>query len=235
MSSSRRSLLLLVGVLVLGTMAGSATTVLPLQAEAIEGWVFFSPNTLSGLTFDGSIQQLRSPEQRRGRLLVPGLLADLGLPGAKIDDAIGDWDGGVENSLLVQMPHILDAATLRYAGAWLGLSFRQRAVLIFHARADGRDRLTILEIPASLPQVRRQLDGLGILDRTLVVSEAGCRVLVVDPRGDQQAQLERAARALGGRMVSRAGRSELLAGDTRDAATRRYRDAMWTWRVAAKR
>ena len=233
--SSRRSLSFLLVVLVLGTLAGSAPTLRRPQANPVEGWVFFSPNTLSGLTYEGSIRRLRSPEQQRARLIVPGLLVDLGLPRATIDDAIGDWDGGVENSLLVRLPHIRDTATLRYAAAWLGLSCRQRAVLIFHARADGGDRLVTIDVHVPLDLVRRRLDDLGIRDRTLVVSDDGCRIVVVDPRGEGQARLELAARALGGRMVSQPGRSELLAGDTRDAATRRYRNAMWTWRVSAKR
>ncbi len=235
MSSSRRSLLLFVSVLLFGTVVGSAPTYRRQRAESIEGWVFFSPNTRSGLTYEGSIRGLLSPEQQRGKVIVPGLLHDLGLPSAKVHDAIGDWDGGVENSLLVQLPNIRDPATLRYAAAWLGLSCRQQAVLLFHARVDGSDRLTILDVKAPVDEVRRRLDGFGIRDRTLVVSEDGCRIFVVDPRGEQQERLEQAARSLGGRMASQPGRAEVLAGSTRDAATKEYRSAMWTWRVSARR
>ena len=235
MSSSRRSLLLFVGVLILGTLVGSAPMARRPQTGPIEGWVFFSPNTASGLTFEGSVRQLRSPEQQRGRLIVRELMANLGLPLATVHDAIGDWGGGVENSLLVHLPHIRDPATLRYAAAWLGLSCRQQAVLSFHARADGPDRLTVIDARIPLDEIRRRLDGLGVFDRTIVSSDDGCRVLVVDPRGEQQALLERAARALGGQMVSQAGRSEMLAGATHDAATRQYRHAMWSWRVSARR
>jgi hypothetical protein len=235
MSSSRRALFFLLGILILGTLGGSGSALRRPPTGPVAGWLFFSANTRQGLTFDDSVRLLRSPAQRHGRLLVPGLLEDLGLPSAGIHDAIGDWEGGVENSLMVHLPHIRDAATLRYAAAWLGLACRQQAVLIFHAREDDGDRLTTIDVRASIGQVRRALDGLGILDRTLVATNGGCRVIVVDPQGRRQGRLEQAARTLKGRMVSQPGRCEMLAGSTPDAATRRYRDAMWTWRVTAKR
>ena len=235
MSSSRRSLFSLVGILILGTLGVSAPTFGPPRAAPVEGWLFFSANTRPGLTFDDSVRQLASPQQRHGRLLVPGLLDDLGLPSAGVYDAVGDWEGGVENSLVVQLPHIRDAATLRYAAAWLGLACRQQAVLIFYARANGRDRITIIEVRSPIAQVRWALDDLGILDRTLVASEGGCRIIVVDPQGRRQGRLVQSALTSRGRMVSRSGHSEMLAGSTPDAATSRYRNPMGAWRVSAKR
>jgi hypothetical protein len=63
----------------------------------------------------------------------------------------------------------------------------------------------------------------------------GCQVIVVDSDGLQQARLEKVAAVLRGEMRTRAGCCEMLVGATPDAATRRYQDALRTWRVSARR
>ena len=127
---------------------------------------------------------------------MPRLIDDLGLPSARVHDAIGDWAGSVENAVLVQMPASGDMATLRFAAAWLGLMCRQQAVLLFCADPAGDDRLATFDVDAPIDHVRHQLDRHGIRERTIIARPGGCWVVVVDPGGGRQAQLGRAARSL---------------------------------------
>ena len=66
-----------------------------------------------GLSLRQAVDRLRAPAHERCRTLAEKVLRDLSAGPALVHDAIGDWEEGVENSLLVVLPRSPDADTLR--------------------------------------------------------------------------------------------------------------------------
>jgi hypothetical protein len=194
-------------------------------APAGPALLFFSSNTEDGLSLRQAVDRLTEPAHERCRTLAEKVLRDLSAGPALVHDAIGDWQDGVENSLLVVLPRSPDAGTLRRAAAWFGLIGDQKAVLAFRPEPGGRDVLATLVVPGTLEEVRGQLTLQGVHDRTILVEADGCRVIVV-VEGDRYAELALAAAKMNATIERRRGRSELLAAPTRDEARKRYREVL---------
>jgi hypothetical protein len=219
---SRTSLALLAALLAAAWAAVAAHRPAESHGPAV---LFFSSNTEDGLSLRQAIDRLSHPAHERCRTLAEKALRQLSAGPALVHDAIGDWEDGVENSLLVVLPRSPDAGTLRRAAAWFGLIGDQKAVLAFRPERGGRDVLATLVVPGTLEEVRERLTGHGVRDRTILVEADGCRVIVV-VEGDRYADLAAAAARMNGTIERRAGRSELLAAPTRDEARRRYREVL---------
>lgn len=187
--------------------------------------LFFSSNTEDGLSLRQAVDRLNAPAHERCRARAERVLRDLSAGPALVHDAIGDWQDGVENSLLVVLPRSPDAGTLRRAAAWFGLIGDQKAVLAFRPEPGGRDVLATLVVPGTLEEVRNLLTMHGVLDRTILVEADGCRVIVV-VEGDRYAELAVAAARMKATIERRHGRSVLLAAPTRDEARRRYQEVL---------
>ncbi|MFO0844046.1 MAG: hypothetical protein U0797_16870 [Gemmataceae bacterium] len=179
--------------------------------------LFFSSNTEDGLSLRQAVDRLGAPAHERCRARAERVLRELSAGPALVHDAIGDWQDGVENSLLVVLPRSPDAGTLRRAAAWFGLIGDQKAVLAFRPEPGGRDVLVTLVVPGTLEEVRDRLTVHGVHDRTILVEADGCRVIVV-VEGERYAELAAAAARMKATIDRRHGRSELLAAPTRDEA-----------------
>lgn len=229
---SRTSLALLAALLVAARLVvGGYGSAEPARGPAL---LFFSSNTDDGLSLRQAVDRMNGPAHERARTLAGKVLRDLSAGPALVHDAIGDWEGGVENSLLVVLPRSPDADTLRRAAAWFGLIGDQKAVLAFRPERGGRDVLATLVVPGTLSEVRDQLTLQGVHDRTILVEAAGCRVIVVI-EGDRYADLALAAARMNATIERQAGRSELLAAPTRDEARKRYHEVLRQGWFAAKR
>ena len=108
---------------------------------------------------------------------------ELGLDTAQAS-AYGDWNGGSEASLLARVKGEVPWETLRYAAALKGLAGHQKAVGIFHAEPDGQDALHEFTLPvADWREARTLLASRGIENRTLIPTEGGTRVILIDQGG----------------------------------------------------
>jgi hypothetical protein len=193
-------------------------------------YLFLSPNTEDHLSLVEASKRLDSPVQQRYRQLAGDILQRLGVPDAKVHDALGDWGDCVENSLLVVLP-ATDPPTLRCAAAWFGLVAEQKAVLAFHPDPAGSHMLTVLDLPGhDLRAARWLLDQHGIRDRTILAHPGGCRVIVLETDSSGPALLQ-AARDAGGRLHHCIGRGECLAGPTRSQARQRYAEILRAYQV----
>ncbi len=217
-------------LLALALLLAGALAALPRSTDrpqpASPAILFLSPNTDADLSLEESIRRLAMPEHLRFRRLAARILLELAVGPGQVHDAVGDWDGGVENSLLVVLMQPPDADTLRCAAAWFGLAADQKAVLAFRPDVRGPDVLATFEMPATLFEARRLLDGHGIRDRTILVESEGCRVFVLDEGGRRGVLLGKVAEASKGRLTRQRGYGETLAGATRAPARRRYREVL---------
>src|SRR5205823_5452536 len=111
----------------------------PAPAPVGSACLLLSPNVDDGLDLAEARRRLRSPEHARYRRLAGDILDDLGIRRHQVHDALGEWQGGVENSLLVGLVGPADPGTLACAAACFGLAAQQKAVLAFHADPAGPD------------------------------------------------------------------------------------------------
>lgn len=220
---SQVALAVLLGALLFGGLAPALSPTTPKSGLAL---VFFSSNTEEGLTLHQAVERWEWPEHVRCRHLTRKLLAELDAGSALVHDGIGDWADGVEHSLLVVWPESIDIETLRQAAAWLGLLGDQKAVLAFRADPHGEDRLLRLFLPGSLADVRDWLSRHGIHERTILMDDVGCYVLVVDDGRPSLKKLKRLVQQRRGRIEAMSGRLEVLAAPTRDEARKRYHEVL---------
>lgn len=185
--------------------------------------LFLSSNTEEGLTLEESLRRLAAPPQQQSRHLATAILRKLGAGPVLVHDALGDWEGAVENSMVVELPDAPDHATLRWAAAWFGLLARQKAVLAFRSDPTGDDLLLVLHVPGLLQEVRDLLDGHAIHDRTILLEADRCRVLILDEGGARHRQLQAIAQQAKAHLISQRGRCEILAAPTREEAGKHYR------------
>ncbi len=224
-----RSLLALVVLLAACVAIPVGSSVHPVLAGP--SYLFLSPNTDDHLSPAEASRRLASPAQFQYHQLAGDILKQLGVNDAKVHDVLGDWDDNVENSLLVVLP-AAHPQTLRCAAAWFGLVAQQKAVLAFHPDPEGNHRLTVLDLPGrNLAAVRRLLDEHGIHDRTILVHQGGCRVIVLESHLADPA-LRDAALAAHGRLHSYTGRGECLAGGTRLQARERYAEIIQAYQLS---
>src|SRR5262245_40141818 len=139
----------------------------PAPAADASAYLFVSPNTREDLDVDQAMRQLDSPEHARYRRLAGDVLRRLGVRQPRVSDALGEWQGAAENSLLVTIHEPVDAATVACAAALFGLAAKQKTVLAFHPEADGEHVLAVIELRGrSLRSSRELLDRRGFYERT---------------------------------------------------------------------
>jgi hypothetical protein len=190
----------------------------PSAPATASAYVFVSPNTRDDLDVSEARRQLDSPEHVRYHRLAGDVLRRLGVRRPLVSDAVGEWQGSAENSLLVTIDEPVDPRTVACAAAWFGLAAKQKVVLAFHPDASGEQVLAVIEGPGrSLSSVRRLLDRHGFFDRTLIEGAGGWRAVVLAEGGRRRA-LERVP----GAKVCR-GRAVMIGAATADAARERYR------------
>ena len=221
--SSSRPVVALAGLVLILAGVGLLPTYRPAAEPTSLACLLLSPNVDDGLDLPEARRRLGTPEHARARRLAGDILDELGIRGYRVRDALGDWQGGVENSLLVVLAGPADPGTLACAAACFGLAARQKAVLAFHAEQAGPDALVHFELPGrSLDEMRRVLDRQGLRERTLLRAEAGWRAILLVSAGKAAAL----AKVPGARLNVQFGRGVLLGERTRAGASERYRQVI---------
>jgi hypothetical protein len=191
--------------------------------QAGPAYLFLSPNTDENLSPAEATLRLRSPEQACFRQLAGDILRQVGAQ-VHVEDAIGDWSDGVENSLLVVVPTPPDLWTLRYAAAWFGLLAEQKGVLVFRPAAGGPDELAILNVAErDLARLRRALDDHGISSRTIVRTATGQRVVILDEGRRWHRNVERLAQWYNTPVRVTTGTGACVAEESSSRARQKYR------------
>lgn len=189
-----------------------------------EGFSFYSPNKKENLTFDDAVAALKSEEQMTARKLADEIDADLKLK-KTVDDAIGDWADGAENSIFERFLGPLSPDDLRYSLAQKGLANEQKAVIGFTREKGGPDKLYVVSVPEKdLAKVREELAKNGIEFRTLVPGNEATDVVVYDKGGALREGVRGFARNYGksARVKEYEGRGDFIGADTRDEARAVY-------------
>jgi hypothetical protein len=201
----------------------------PVAAPAGSACLLLSPNVDDSLDLQEARRRLRSPEHVRYRRLAGDILDELGMGRRQVHDALGEWQGGVENSLLVVLTGPTDPMTLSCAAACFGLAARQKTVLAFHADPAGPDALLTLDLPGrSLDEVRGLLDRHGLCTRTLVPAEHGWRAVILV----SAAHVSALEVLPGARVQVQTGRGVMLGEPTRDGASEYYRQVIRAYRAS---
>ncbi len=203
----------------LGTLLRKARTV-----------AFSSPN-VEQLDFGQALNRLHSDNHRQFRESAAQLLNRLQVKG-KIEDAIGDWEDGAENSLVHDL-NVPSHDLSRYIAAWLGRIGKQKAVLHFIPDKAGKDFLHETTVPQTdLASLRGQLSQLGIQFRTLVPQPEGTKVLLFDEGGQLKDRFVQFARANRGQVQQLSGTGEFIGGPDRAAASEKYRQIIGDYESA---
>src|SRR5262249_5490645 len=148
------------------------------------------------------------------------LLAKLGITKHQVEDAIGDWSDGAENSVAARLDEPVDPKKVHYMAAWMGLLGHQKSVLAFVPDQGGHDYLHEIQTSQTdLSFLRRRLSELGIPFRTLVPHhKEGTTIYVWDQGKKLVDNIQAAKGTFGGKISTVPGTGTLIGenpGETR--------------------
>src|SRR5882672_1270078 len=202
-------------VLYLGLLLFSCVTVAQQRAQhPNDAFLFVSPNTASGLSFQRAVRNLRSLDEITLIKAARVLLCRIEVT-ARITPAIGSWSDGVENSVLIHGP--LDVDRIRYLSAMLGHRAHQKSVLYFRKQPNGPVTMYTMRLGRRRPSLEKTakiLEKSGIQFRTLIPSGNRTIVYIVDLKGGLKLRVDIAARRLNAKASSAMGSSEVIGDDT---------------------
>jgi hypothetical protein len=199
----------------------------PVQSGPIKkAHVFSSPNT-GELNFPQALTASQSSGQAGFRHIALDLLGKLGIRQHQVEDAIGDWSDGAENSVAARLDEPVDPSKVQYLAAWMGLLGHQKSVLAF-IPGEGPDTLHELQTSQTdLSFLRRRLSEIGIPFRTLVPHhKEGTTIYVWDQGNKLSPNVHAAKDTFGGQISSIPGTGTLIGEDpsqTRSASRANYR------------
>jgi len=193
---------------------------------------FFSPNTQENLTFEDAWKKLNSPEQQqaisRAQFLVKSVFGT-----GTVQNAIGDWADGAENSAVVTVPgHNKEA--LDFTMATLGKELNQKAVLSFVHDETGDDRVYSMHTNQDIQTVRQILQQNGVNFRTIVPEGKGATIHVFDQGGKMVDAIGKSAQALKAEgLTVIAGSGSFIGGDTREEGQKQYEQVIGRYKKAS--
>ena len=185
----------------------------------------FSPNTEENLSFEQANERVRSGNQASFRKMTDHVLRSVGVKDFKTFDAIEDWNDGAENSVVQMIPGGADPKTIDYAASWYGLLGNQKSVLTFHSDPQGPDSVYQLPVQETdTNKVRNDLTSLGIQYRTIVPTNKGHLVLVVDTGRQLRPAIFKFAEMYNAPIREALGKADFIGGSTRTEARAKFRD-----------
>jgi hypothetical protein len=147
------------------------------------GKLFISPNVEEGTHLDYAMKALKSPEHRgfvrNASKIVKMVVRDQGSP--KINDAVGVWKDGAENSAEIQLH--TDHDTQQYLSAMLGKSADQKAVLHWTPDPKGPHSLYTVDSNDSVNQLHQKLADAGVDFHTIIPKGNKASAIVLDQDG----------------------------------------------------
>jgi len=183
----------------------------PANAPALN-FGFVSPNTREDLTLNDAIEGLKSTEETNLLQRIQTLRCVV-RRSISTRRALGSWIDGAEPSILLRITS--DEPTMRYLMSRLGKDANQKAVLYFHSRTKGSDRIYIIR-PAKhyrFATLNQLLDQSGISFRTIVPSRHTIVVYVVDTENNLGTKVKIAAQKLRARVSSQPGDASFIGDD----------------------
>jgi hypothetical protein len=206
----------------------------PAEHHEGEGEIFVSPNVKENLSFAEAKAGLASERQRQMHRMAVHLTHQF-TKHASVENVIGDWSDGAENSMFVQTD-IKDRSTLRYLAAKMGQAAEQKAVIPFLVSTSGKDSLWTIRMGSQdLEETRRKLDESGLAFRTLDTHGGWTYIHVFDPGSALRSNVTKAAGELGGEVTVAKGDGEFLGGETRDEGIKAYQQVIEDYRKAGGR
>ncbi len=181
---------------------------------------FVSPN-VGHLSFSQAATSLSGARQKMLAEASHDIDARLGKQRASVDNVIGAWADGAENSLMLRMPGwSTDAA--RVALAMKGYIGDQKSALLFSPDSHGDAFLASFPAKGSLGEIHKSLLDSGLQFHTLEPTSGGATVHVY---GDDQATIDAIKQAAHGAEVQiTSGRGEFIGTTKSDGTDREQRD-----------
>src|SRR6266496_2636041 len=160
----RFALVLLFSLLLVSgsTLAQNQAKQIGESGRASSGYIFVSPNTLTGLSFQQATRNLHSRNELRLMRAARKVLCSIHAS-AHLTPVIGSWSDGTENTVLIRAP--LDTDSIRYVSAKLAELAHQKAVLYFRTQDNGSAVIYLLRFSmqgGTLEQIAGLLDKSGI-------------------------------------------------------------------------
>jgi predicted ABC-type ATPase len=142
-------------------------------------FVFVSPSTEVGLTYDQAKQALKTPLQKQSHEMMQDIINQRKIPG-NIEDAIGKWSDGAENTLVFKDGN-LTREQLRLLGAEGAMPMRQKQYIWFKHNPKGADYVQELAVSGkvTVEQLKDALTKNGVQfmtvgkDRVYIFNKAG--------------------------------------------------------------
>lgn len=191
-----------------------------------QGEIFSSPNVKEDLSFEQAQAALISPEHVSMRKTYQDILRKEKVD-ATVEDAIGDWADGAENTTVTVSKNFESYEHLRSVAAQLGIASKQKAVIPFMVDKAGKDVLYTIDVPGKVPSaVREGLTKHGIQFRTLATIEGGTRVKIFDQGATLAENVKSFNKEYGTKATKISGTGEFLGGNTRAEGATAYEGAI---------
>jgi hypothetical protein len=147
--------------------------------------------------------------------------------GLKIDSqdtsVIGAWADGAENSVMTVVKNA-DFAKLKLAAAMKAHLADQKASLVFQEHPQGKAVLFDFDARGSLGDIHKNLLADGVAFHTLVPTQGGAKVYVVDMDGSSADAVEKGAKRYGTEANFVRGNAQFVGTTKEDGSDREQRD-----------
>jgi hypothetical protein len=178
-------------------------------------FLFASPNTQESLPDQDARARLTSPGQISATAFADRAACAL-THSVQIADSLGIYDKSSENSFVLETD--LGRKQSEYVAALVGLSSRQKFVLLFLEDVPGPDRLWTIETSQSLETVVTALRKLMLTPVTVRSEASQNEIWFVDPGGKRFRDLDLFRSEMNARARVVAGTAEMLGNENRETA-----------------
>ena len=199
---------------------------IPASERVAKAATFVSPNIRSDLDLSGAEKQLDSKQQKLLLRTSKGINKRLDLDDAEDVSMIGAWKDGAENSIMTVSDGDYDKVAL--AAVMKAHIADQKAVLVFAEGDEGDSTLASFKATGDLKSIHENLLQDGVVNHTLVPTEGGARVYVVDLDGSASDAIKLGAMRYGGESNEirlQHGKGEFIGTDKEDGTDREQRDS----------
>jgi len=155
--------------------------------DGVETFIFTSPNACEDLKITEALTKFDSRDQVLFHLATAEFAKILDVE-ISTADILGDWDTGVENSLLTVVKSGISSKQAFVLAAYQGKLSRQLSIAIFQIIKTGIDHIYFVDVPwedsEDLEGIRKSLTKKGIIFRSIILFEPELKVISFDERGE---------------------------------------------------
>lgn len=175
------------------------------------GGVAFASPSVTDKNFDQAKEALGGERQRRFAAAGQDIDNALGLQGEHAG-VVGAWADGAENSTMTEASN-RDGEALRLSAAMKGWLGEQKAVLVFNPDKAGPAALYDMQVTDAPEDAHAALLKAGVPFHTLIPTDRGTRILVVDTDGALGQHVGDFAVAHGTQAMRTTGHAEFIGDD----------------------